>query len=155
MALYKLSDGTSSVDISPIRGLNIPETRIRQHTENKEGKSDDHEWGNAEAYDVPLINITKARADQLSTWWENMEVLTFTPDQGAPGTTFQMVIDDIGRPLNQWHHEFKSKYAGMIRLREVSSQSFSSSHISVSKSRSCSSWDASESEGISASKTGV
>lgn len=142
MALYKLEDGTSSVDMSPQRGLNIPETRIREHIEAKEGHADTHEWGNAEKYEIPLINITKARANQLLDWWLNMEVLTFTPDPGDP---IQMVIDGIERPLNMWHHLFDDKYAGMLRLCEVSSQSFSSSHVSVSKSESCSSFDSSPS----------
>lgn len=145
MGLYKLSDGTSSVDMSPTRGLNIPETRIRQHIGTKEGPTDTHEWGNAEKYEIPLINLTKTRADQLTTWWENMEVLAFTPDQASSGETIQMVIDGVERPLNQWHHKFKSKYAGNLILCEVSSQSFSSSQVSVSQSKSCSSFDASES----------
>ena len=145
MALYKLSDGTSSVDFSPVRGLNIPETRIRQLIETKEGKPDSYEWGDAEKYEIPLINIKKTQADILLDWWENMDVLTFTPDQGAPATTIQMIIDGIERPINMWHHEFKSKYAGMAVLCEVSSQSFSSSHVSVSKSQSCSSKSDSES----------
>ena len=139
MALYKLSDGTSSVDISPIRGLNIAENRIRQTVISKEGLSDTHEWGNAELYEVPLINLTKVRADKLLEWWLDLEVLTFTPDQGAPATTYQMIIDGIERPLDMWLHRFDDKYAGTLRLYEVSSQSFSSSYISVSKSRSCSS----------------
>lgn len=150
MPLYKLSDGTSSVDLSPIRGLNIPETRIRELIETKAGKPDAYEWGNAEKYEIPLINITKANADQLLDWWENMDVLTFTADQASPGDTIQMIIDGIVRPLNMWHKEFDSKYAGMAVLCEVSSQSFSSSHVSLSKSESCSSKSDSESCGISA-----
>lgn len=150
MALYKLSDGTSSVDLSPTRGLNIPETRIRELIETKAGKPDAYEWGSAEKYEIPLINITKANADQLLDWWENMDALTFTPDQGSPGDTIQMIIDGIERPLNMWHKEFDSKYAGMAVLCEVSSQSFSSSHVSVSKSKSCSSKSDSESCEISA-----
>jgi len=142
MGVYKLSDGTSSVDMSPTRGLNIPETRIREHIETKEGPTDTHEWGNAEKYEVPLINLTKARADQLLTWWQDMEVLTFTPDPGSP---IQMIIDGIERPLNMWAQLFDTKYAGMLRLCEVSSQSFSESEISVSGSTSCSVFDASES----------
>lgn len=143
--LYKLSDGTSSVDMSPTRGLNVLETRIRQHIETKEGKPDTHEWGSAAKYEIPLINLTKARADQLLDWWENMDVLTFTPDQGAPGTTYQMIIDGVERPVNMWHHEYDVKYAGNLILAGVSSQSFSSSHVSVSKSESCSSVNSSTS----------
>lgn len=150
MALYKLEDGTSSVDLSPVRGLNIPETRIREHIETKEGPTDTHEWGNAEKYEVPLINITKARADKLLDWWENMTELTFTPDPGSP---IQMMIDSIDRPLNMWHHQFDTKYAGMLRLCEVSSQSFSSSQVSVSKSESCSSFGASASLGFESSES--
>lgn len=151
MALYKLEDGTSSVDLSPVRGLNIPETRVRELIETKAGKPDAYEWGNAEKYEIPLINITKANADQLLDWWENMDVLTFTPDQASPSATIQMIIDGIERPLNMWHHEFKSKYAGMAVLCEVSSESFSSSHVSVSKSESCSSFNSSASLGFSQS----
>ncbi len=151
MALYKLSDGTSSVDMSPTRGLNIPETRVRQLIETKAGKPDAYEWGSAEKYKIPLINITKANADQLLDWWENMDVLTFTADQASPGDTIQMIIDGIVRPVNMWHHKFDDKYAGMAVLCEVSSQSFSSSHVSVSKSQSCSSGSDSESCGNSPS----
>ena len=150
MALYKIEDGTSSVDMNPTRGWMIPETRIREHTETKEGPTDTHEWGNAEKHEVPLINLTKARADKLLEWWEDMVELTITPPVGSP---FQAIIDGIERPLNMWHHEFDTKYAGMLRLCEVSSQSFSSSFVSVSKSASCSSFDASQSEFLSASKS--
>jgi len=94
---------------------------------------------------VPLINLTKTKADRLLSWWEDMSVLTFTPDQAAPGTTHQMIIDGVERPLNMWAHLFDTKYAGMLRLCEVSSQSFSSSHVSVSQSESCSEFDASTS----------
>lgn len=152
MALYKLSDGTSSVDIDPTRGLNIPETRIRQHIEGKD-KPDDHEWGNAAKYEIPLINLTKARADQLLAWWTDMDVLTFTPDQASSGATFQMIIDGVERPLNMWHHKFDSKYAGNLVLAEVSSQSVSSSQVSDSRSESCSSFVASESCSLSVSRS--
>lgn len=137
--LYKLSDGTSSVDMSPTRGLNVPETRIRQHIDTKEGKPDTHEWGDAAKYEIPLINLTKVKADQLLDWWENMDVLTFTPDQGVPSSTYRMIIDGVERPVNMWQHRFDEKYAGNLILCEVSSQSFSSSHVSVSQSKSCSS----------------
>lgn len=149
--LYKLSDGTSSVDLTPTRGLNIPETRIRQQMKTKLGHSDTHEWGNKEKYDIPLIDITKARADQLLSWWLDMDVLTFTPDQASSGATIEMVIDSIERPLNMWHRLFDTKYAGMLRLCEVSSQSFSSSFVSVSGSESCSSFNSSISCSLSAS----
>lgn len=148
MALYKLEDDTSSVDMNPTRGWLIPETRIREHTETKEGPTDSHEWGNAEKHEVPLINLTKARADKLLEWWEDMKELTVTPPVGSP---FQAIIDGIDRPLNMWYHKFDSKYAGMLRLCEVSSQSFSSSQVSISKSQSCSSFDASQSLGFSES----
>lgn len=150
MALYKIEDGASSVDMNPTRGWLIPETRIREHTETKEGPTDTHEWGNAEKHEVPLINLTKARADQLLEWWEDIAELTVTPPVGSP---FQAIIDGIERPLNMWHHVFDDKYAGMLRLCEVSSQSFSSSHISRSKSKSCSAFEASASLGFESSKS--
>ena len=136
--IYKLSDGTSSVDLSPIRGLNVPENPIREHLTTKAGISDDYEWGNAEQYDIPLINLSKAQSDQLLAWWLDMTKLTFTPDQGAPGTTYDVIIDGNDRPLDMWHIQFDEKFAGILKLCEVSSESFSSSHISVSQSQSCS-----------------
>lgn len=151
--IYKLEDGTSSVDLSPIQGLNVVENRIREHTQNKQGQGGDYEWGNAEKYQIPLVNLTQEKADQLLTWWEDMEVLTFTPDQASSGETIQMIIDGVERPLNQWHHKFKSKYAGNLVLHEVSSQSFSSSYISLSQSKSCSSFQESTSIGFVASKS--
>lgn len=153
MPLYKLEDGTSSVMIDPTRGLDIPENRIRQHIRTKQGTPDTYEFGNAEKYDIPLINLPKAKQDQLMTWWLEMQELTFTPNQASVSATIQMMIDGIERPLNMWHHRFKSKYAGTIRLCEVSSQSISSSQVSVSRSRSCSTFDASESGSVGFSRT--
>lgn len=143
--LYKLSDGTSSVDIDPTRGLNVSENRIRDYIQKKDGKPDTYEFGSGEEYQIPLINIKQDKASQLFSWWEDQEVLTFTPDQASSGDTIQMIIDGVEKPLDVWHHLFDSKYAGTLILHEVSSQSFSSSHVSVSRSESCSSFTASES----------
>ena len=140
-----------SVDLKPIRGYNVPENRIRQLVETKAGKADSYEFGSAEKYEIPLINVTKADAAQLLSWWEDVKVLTFTPDQASSAQTFQMVIDGVVRPLNMWHDRFKSKYAGTVILHEVSSQSFSSSQVSLSKSKSCSSFDSSRSLGFESS----
>ena len=151
MGLYKLSDGTSSVDMDPTRGLNIPENRIRQLIETKAGKPDSYEFGAAEKYEIPLININKTESDRLLSWWQNQDALTFTPDQASSFQTFQMIIDGIKRPMDMWHDRFKSKYAGTLVLHEVSSQSFSSSQVSVSQSLSCSSFNSSRSFGYSSS----
>ncbi len=145
MALYKLDDGTSSVMLDPTRGLNIPENRIRQLVETKDGKPDVYEFGAAEEYQIPLINIPSAKAEQLHTWWEEQKVLTLTPDQASLGDVIGMIIDGIKRPLNVWAQLFDSKYAGMLQLNEVSSISFSPSQVSISGSRSCSNFEESES----------
>ncbi len=153
MGLYKLDDGTSSVMLDPTRGLNIPENRRRQLIETKAGKPDVYEFGAAEEYQIPLINIPSAKAEQLHTWWEEQKVLALTPDQASPGDVIGMIIDGIKRPLNVWAQLFDSKYAGMLQLNEVSSISFSPSQVSVSGSRSCSAFGASESCSVFSSRS--
>lgn len=150
---YRITDGTSSVDISPIRGQNDPENRGRELMRNKAGITDAYDWGGKNVYEVPFNGLSKARADQLVTWWDNLTVLTFTPDlQGASGTTKSVVIDEVPRPAQMWGGDWDTLFAGLLTLYEVSSQSFSSSSQSVSGSRSCSaSYSLSESVGSSLS----
>lgn len=145
---YRITDGTSSLDISPIRGQNDPENRGRDLMVNKAGVTDAHDWGGKNVYEVPFNNLSKTKAEQLLTWWDSLTVLTFTPDlQGAPGTTKSVLIDEVPRPVQMWGGNWDNLFAGQITLYEVSSQSFSSSSQSVSGSRSCS---PSHSESVSA-----
>jgi hypothetical protein len=150
---YRITDGTSSVDISPIRGQNDPENRGREVMTNKAGVGDAYDWGGKNVYEVPFNALSEANADQLITWWNNLTVLTFTPDlQGAPGTTKSVLIDEVPRPVQMWGGNWDTLFAGLITLYEVSSQSFSSSSQSVSGSRSCSaSYSVSQSVGSSRS----
>ncbi len=135
----KITDGTSSVDISPIRGQNEPENRGREVMINKAGVTDAFDWGGKNVYEVPFNALSKEKADQLITWWDNLTVLTYTPDlQGDAGTTKSVIIDEVPRPVQMWGGDWDTLFAGLLTLYEVSSQSFSSSSQSVSGSRSCS-----------------
>ena len=149
----KITDGTSSVDISPIRGHNDPENRGREVMINKAGVTDAYDWGGKNVYEVPFNALSKEKADQLITWLDNLTVLTFTPDlQGDAGTTKSVIIDEVPRPVQMWGGKWDTLFAGLLTLYEVSSQSFSSSSQSVSGSRSCSaSYSLSESVGSSQS----
>lgn len=144
--IYRIDDGTSSVDISPIRGQNEPESRGREVLRGKDGREDAHEWGGVEVYETPFNAVSKAEADLMIDWWENMTTLTFTPDlQGAPGTTRIVKIAEEVRPMQMWGGDWDTLFAGMLTLYQVSSVSFSSSSESISGSTSCSSISASES----------
>lgn len=144
--IYKITDGTSSIDISPIRGQNEPESRGRQILRAKDGKEDAHEWGGKDVYETPFNNVSEADADLLIDWWENMTTLTFTPDlQNDPGTTLEVKIAEQVRPMQMWGGDWDTLFAGMLTLYQISSVSFSSSSLSVSGSTSCSSRSRSES----------
>lgn len=146
---YRITDGTSSVDISPVRGQNDPENRGREVMVNKAGVTDAHDWGGKNVYELPFNGLSKARADQLIAWWENLTVLTFTPDlQGDAGTTKSVLIDEVPRPVQMWGGNWDTLFAGLLTLYEVSSISFSSSSQSVSASKSCSVPSASQSFSI-------
>ena len=138
--IYKITDGTSSIDISPIRGQNEPEARGREILRGKDGKEDVHEWGGTDVYETPFNNVSEAEADLLIDWWVNMTTLTFTPDlQGDPGTTLEVKIAEVARPMQVWGGDWDTLFAGMLTLYGISSMSFSSSSQSVSGSTSCSS----------------
>jgi hypothetical protein len=144
--IYKITDGTSSIDISPIRGQNEPESRGREVLRGKDGKEDVYEWGGTEVYEMPFNNVSKTEADLLIDWWVNMTTLTFTPDlQGAPGTTREVKIAEMTRPMQMWGGDWDTLFAGMLTLYQISSVSFSSSSQSVSPSKSCSSLSQSQS----------
>ena len=143
---YRITDGTSSVDISPIRGQNDPENRGREIMTNKAGVTDAFDWGGKNVYEVPFNSLSETKADQLITWWDSLTVLTFTPDlQGDPGATKSVLIDEVPRPVQMWGGNWDTLFAGLLTLYEVSSISFSSSSQSVSASKSCSSGSDSES----------
>lgn len=144
--IYKITDGTSSIDISPIRGQNEPESRGREILRGKDGKEDAHEWGGKDVYETPFNNVSKADADLLIDWWINMTTLTLTPDlQNDPGTTLEVKIAEVTRPMQMWGGDWDTLFAGMLTLYQISSVSFSSSSLSVSGSTSCSSRSRSES----------
>ncbi len=144
--IYKITDGTSSIDISPIRGQNEPESRGREIMLGKDGKEDAHEWGGKDVFETPFNNVSKTDADLLIDWWENMTTLTLTPDlQNDPGTTLEVKIAEQVRPMQMWGGDWDTLFAGMLTLYQISSVSFSSSSLSVSGSTSCSSRSRSES----------
>jgi hypothetical protein len=152
--IYRIDDGTSSIDISPIRGQNEPENRGRDIIRAKDGKEDAHEWGGKDVYETPFNNVSKAEADLLIDWWENMTTLTFTPDlQGAPGTTLEVKIAEMKRPMQMWGGDWDTLFAGLLTLYQISSISFSSSSQSVSGSTSCSSLSDSSSCSTGSSKS--
>lgn len=144
--IYRLTDGTSSMDISPIRGQNEPESRGRQILKGKDGKEDVHEYGGKNVWEVPLNDVSEAKADLLVTWWTEMTTMILTPDlPSASNTQFEVKIAEIKRPMQMWGGDWDTLFAGMLTLYEISSISFSSSSESVSGSTSCSSISPSES----------
>lgn len=137
--IYRIDDGTSSIDISPIRGQNEPENRGRQILRGKDGKEDAHEWGGKQVFEAPFNNVSEVEADLLIDWWINMKTLELTPDlQNNPGTTLEVKIAEVTRPMQMWGGDWDTLFAGLLTLYEISSVSFSASSESVSGSKSCS-----------------
>lgn len=134
----KLVVGATTIELSPTEGMNRPEARSREINKVHGARVEIHEFGAQEAYELPLLKIAKADADNINDWYDNMNVITFTPDlQGDPGTTIPTIIANKDRPLQMRAREgkFDDKYIGTLELYETSSSSFSSSS-SISSSSS-------------------
>lgn len=136
---HRLDDGTSQIDISPVRGYNEPDNRIRETLRVEGGLTTTHEYGSKRMYELPLNNITEAEADVLIDWWQSMTTLTLTVDlAGGSEYSLEIKITDLERPVQMWGGDWDTLFAGQLTLHEHSSISFSSSSQSVSGSKSCS-----------------
>jgi hypothetical protein len=78
----ELSDGTSSVAFSPLiqPGIRRPDNRTRGVHQYDGGPRQYWDASGGERHDFSLNNISKADADQLNQWWQNLTILHFLSD---------------------------------------------------------------------------
>jgi hypothetical protein len=78
----ELSDGTSSVSFSPLidPGLRRPDKRTRGVHQYDSGIRQYWDASGGERHDFSLNNISKATADRLNQWWQDLTILQFLSD---------------------------------------------------------------------------
>ena len=125
----RLTDGSDTVDFSPlIDKYKRPDNRDRGYFEAPDGTRQLWDAGGAQEHSIALNDLSKTDADQLNTWWDNLTILTHTPDlTGASGTTVYARLTNKQKPFQMWFGTgWKEKYEGTITIQEVSSSSSSS-----------------------------
>lgn len=124
----RLTDGTNTVDFSPRvePGIRRPDARTRGWHQYDGGPRQYWDASGGFREDFKLEDITKTRADQLNTWWQNLTILVFTEDlDAAPGDTiFSRINPAGGRPF-QWEFgkTIDTKFEATVTIVEVSSSS--------------------------------
>jgi len=70
---------------------------------------------------VPIVDTTKANADNLNSFWTNRRDCTWIPDYtNAPATTYTVRIMNTTQPM--WFHHlahFEAHYSGTLIFRVV------------------------------------
>ena len=69
---------------------------------------------------LEVNNVSKANADYINSWKQNAYTLVYMPDTNTPGTTYNVIITNSGKPL-LWMPNVSpdTKFEGVISLREV------------------------------------
>jgi hypothetical protein len=131
MAGYmKLDDGTSNVSFSPqiAPGINRPDQRNKGVHQYDGGLRQYWDTGGGRRDTFTLKNVSKAKADLLNQWWQNLTILIFTPDlDGAPGTTHNVRLNPAGgRPFQfTFGQTVDTIFEAVVTIPEVSSSSSS------------------------------
>ena len=126
--VMKLALGATEVTFSPLLGgYDQPDDDDITIFEASEGTRYYSSWGKKQKHDVMLKGISKADADQLNTWWQSGNILTFTPDvSGAPATTIHVLLLNDRQPFQMWFDTgWQNNYEGQLIIHEASSSSSS------------------------------
>jgi hypothetical protein len=124
----ELSDGTSSISFSPLvnPGIRRPGRRTRGHNQYDGGPCQYWDAEGAFREDFSLNNISKADADQLNEWWQQLRILVFKADlDGDPtGTIYARINPAGGRPFQfMFGQTVDTKFEATVTVVEVSSSS--------------------------------
>ena len=124
----ELSDGTSSISFSPLvqPGIRKPDMRTRGFNQYDGGMRQYWDAEGAERDDFSLSNISKANADKLNQWWQDLTILVFKNDlDGAPASSIYARINPAGsRPFQYtFGQTIDTKFQATVTILEVSSSS--------------------------------
>ena len=122
--VMKLTYSATNVEFSPRPGYRVPQRRKRTVIEALDGTPYIYEWGSKGRWEIPLDNISITDKSNLTSWWESMNTLTFTPNvPGAPSTTNSVFIVNEEAPFSlMFVGEYETsgaKYEGTLILQEV------------------------------------
>lgn len=124
----ELSDGTSSISFSPLvnPGIRKPDMRTRGFNQYDGGMRQFWDAGGGERDDYSLNNISKADADKMNEWWQDLRILEFRNDlDGEPATFIYARLNPAGsRPFQfTFGQTVDTKFQATVTIPEVSSSS--------------------------------
>ena len=116
----RLTDGVDTINFNPGFGLIEPHAFSEDTSRSLSGKEYRYRWFKKRRWEIPLKNVAKVVADQLNTWRDANEELSFYPDMTNDPTTFYSVtIQNTENPLAAMETpNWATKYAGVLILAE-------------------------------------
>lgn len=117
--VMKLTDGSDTVNFSPLDGYDNPGAQRVSIHEAKDGTLYVYTWGQKSRYEPPINNISSTDAEQLNVWWAAKTQLTFYPDlENDPSGTVSVRIINEERPMQMMFLTWANKYEGTLILRQ-------------------------------------
>lgn len=115
-----LDDGTTEITFSPISGYIKPQDRNRAIHKAMDGTLYIYEFSDRQKWVIPVNAIIKVDYDKLLEWWQDMQSLTFTPDEAVPLTTYTVNIINSNNPLKMMDRTgWETLYEGVLTIREL------------------------------------
>jgi len=121
-----LSDGVDTVYLSPlVDRYNQPDARVRGYNQYDSGIRQYWDFGAGEKHELSVNDVAHSIAGILNNWWQSLTILTVTPDNNVPASTYYARINPAGqRPMQMMFDTgYQNRYEGTITLHEVSSSS--------------------------------
>jgi len=117
----KLVKDATTIEFDPAQGYIAPVILDVSHHRAASGKGLSYKWWKKQRWEVPLERFSKADAEQINSWWEDLATLTFYPDLiNSPATTFSVLLKNDVAPLGEMQPAtFATHYMGILIIEET------------------------------------
>ena len=117
----RLTDGTTTIDFSPMEGYVKPDDFSVNRHSSVSGKEYSYKYFKKRRWEIPLDYMLSADVETISGWWSGLAQLTLYDDYiNSPATFYSVRIYNTNDPLSSFHFgTWKDKYTGTLILREL------------------------------------
>ena len=121
MQLISIEATPTTVSFSPAQEYIKPDDMNILHTRSADGTLYSYKIYLKKRWEVPLTQFSKSNADQINSWWEDMQDLYFYPDLvNTPSVYYTARITNTEKPLSAFtEYQWEYLYEGNITLQEV------------------------------------
>jgi len=120
MSVMKLVNGATEIVFDPDFGYKIPDINKVEHHRTGSGKLFSFKFYFKKKWTIPLRGLPKSDADQINTWWENIDAIEFYPDLiYNAATKYNITIVSRTRPLDSYFGlHWEVYFNGKLELEE-------------------------------------